>query len=90
MSELLQHRGAVQRANAVVTVGDDQRIVRRAEFVDEIFELIERKQYGAGQMHELVLPRLTHIDEANRLAARHHLVQLSNAKLFHRSTRTED
>ncbi len=85
MSELLQHRGAVERANAVVSVGDDERAFSGRQFVGQVFQAIERKQHVARQMHDLVLPRLAHVDEANRLAAPYHLVHLSNAKLFHRS-----
>src|SRR5262249_19730738 len=46
-----------------------------------------RQQHVARQVGHLVLPRLAHVDEVDRLARGQHLMQLSNADLFHANRR---
>lgn len=83
MAEPLQKNRSIDRPNPVMTVGDDQGLGRWTKLLGALTQFVQGQEVVAGQVTELVLPGVTDVEEKNRLTARLHLVQLSNADLLH-------
>ena len=57
-----------------MTVGDHQRCCGRRDLVGALGELIEWQKEVVSQPYQLVLPRLTDVDQIDRFAALPHLL----------------